>query len=260
MTDQHSKDMDHQSEAPASESRFDRRRFLRTSVAASPLLLTMKSPTAWATNGSSANCSLQVLLSGNGSHPHNGCTADVKSPGYWKSVYDNNSSDQGKKLVLTALKSFGYPEDMKFSSSFLAPIATTSIDLNASWNFVFDAQRSEDPSLRSALADNKIELIVKFVRKNYVAGTTPGPREVRVDITKRRSNVHKFIVSGFLNSLFYPQFIDYQLTSDQVKTALDTAIANEIDNVMTQLEAGRFSNFRNVGNSLKALRDELNRW
>ncbi len=238
------------SDKPA-ESRFDRRRFIRSAAIAAPLLATVKSPKVWATNGYDglAGCTASTLSSLNTSSPHIDCQGTPISPGGWHSVYDDCDKDNWKSWVAKAIQNAGYGSTASFNSIFLSSSAVTYVTYNG-WVAEFDSSASDDPSLRDCLPNGHgnsgltgYSTCYKFYPQGYssnedcVFGFDIAQGQV-TGAGSKSNKPHTFIVAGLLNSLFAPGTISYSYHGDtslifEVQEAIRAVLMNVISDLVS---------------------------
>ncbi|MBW8191652.1 hypothetical protein K0504_11440 [Neiella marina] len=236
MSNEQSNDMEvKEAKSGAQSSRFDRRRFLRTSAAATPVLMTLKSPTAWATQ--SGACSLTVVMSGNSSNPNNCTSACPFSPGYWHKVLEDTNNGQGgasKQEVRSVIMAYKNPFRSNFNDVFLANIGFPQYD--GDWKCTL-SEDSDNPTFDAVLPSNgksRYSLKVKF--ENINESSSCYKDEHIVDLTNSKNNVQKFLVAAVFNSLFSPTYINYRYQEpDEVIAQFTSATNSIIDDIFTKL-------------------------
>lgn len=235
---------------PKESSRFSRRRFLQTSATVSPILMSIKSPLAWA---EPHDCSVTTLLSGNASHPHACSSAAAKSPGYWHTVLDSSSGDS-KYPVLEALQALGVDGSTSFDSFFFSSLF--SFQTYRGYKFKFKSSASSNPDFRQTMPDNDPKIKIPIKIKKIGGGSCP-------TIYVNEPNIQRFIVAGYFNSLLSPSIINYPYSSANVQSSAATAFSNTamaiIDSIVDDgvaLSAASSSGLTH----LPTFRDLLNTW
>lgn len=235
----------------ATESRFDRRRFLRTSAAAAPVLLAVKSPKAWAVDFT--GCTASTLASVNTSSPHNECQDGAVSPGGWHSVFSENDVDW-KNWILQGINNAGYYNHTPFNDIFLSSSAVTSLSYNG-WMAVFDTHTSDNPTLEQCLpvndqgnslnGVNPYKIRYKLYPQGHAstAGCTfafdVAQGAARGSGKANSNKPHTVIVAGLLNSLFAPGTINYSYHGD-------TALIYEVQESIRAVLRGVISSLVNA--------------
>lgn len=235
-------------------SRFSRRRFIQTGAVASPILLAVKSPVAWGNALSPETCSVTALMSGNASHPQN-CLSGAKSPGYWHKVFKSDEGDT-HYVVRTALNKNSIFETQTFNEFFLSGLGSWQTSSTHGWKFRVSASQSDNPQFQDVLPENKsnkFDLTLEFEKIG-----DPSNKH-SVNISAGVPNFHKFVLAGYLNSLFNPAVISYSYYPEQVKQALNVAIIESAYKIMPTLSKSRRSAKPDTS-LLVELRDALNEW
>ena len=231
-------------------SRFSRRRFLQTSATVSPILMSIKSPLAWA---EPHDCSVTTLLSGNASHPHACSSAAAKSPGYWHTVLDASSGDS-KYPVLEALQALGVDGTTSFDSFFFS--GAFSFQTYRGYKFKFKSSASSNPNFRQTMPFNDPKIKIPIKIKKIGGGSCP-------TIYVNEPNIQRFIVAGYFNSLLSPSIINYPYTSSSVQLSALTAFNNTamaiIDTIVDDGVALSAASASGVTH-LPTFRDLLNTW
>ncbi len=244
-------------------SRFSRRRFLRSAAVASPILLSVKSPTAWGnTTLYSEQCSLTVFLSGNPSNPSElGCEArDIT---YWINVFSG-----GNKLVEDELERRGVTATTLFFQIF--PLSAFQswrkggiYDHEGNSLYYRINQMSANPTLLQALQGTGFELKLDLAEN-------PDTAQEDIDEVVLTDNVpsfHAVMVAAYLNSLFHPTPLAYlgdaQYVSDQLAVTLQDVVDALISDITSAGSVARMA-FRfgtvNISGPLQQLTDDLNTW
>lgn len=223
------------------ESRFSRRKVIQSGLAISPLLFTVKSPTAW---GADLNaCNISTLISGNVSQQDDcgGKTINPESPGYWHIVFHATKTDKGKgnkyKVKRALANNYQVYDYTVFSvltnlNTLLSSISTT---LGSKWTVTLSGA-SQDPMMSTVFpedgVDNSFSLILNFyssdtgnISVDLTGGTTGGTGV---------SNFHRHTASGCLNGLFSGIITSY-FTYAQVIQLLHDALLDVCINVTGSL-------------------------
>lgn len=218
-----------------STSRFDRRRFLRTSAAATPLLMAVKSPVAWGNSINIDQCSVTMLLSGNASHIRN-CQAKIESPGYWKSIFwqsaNQNHKERSKKIraaiaARTSLFPLGSAGRARRDSDFFDMVLSGLDGVYLGWEY--------SPVVTSMpfnkIFDNpKEQYEVTFRVKDT---NSPFPQTTGLIKMKAGGDDTMHVAGAILNSIFSPEFLSYSYMSpesviNEYTTKLITALEQTI--------------------------------
>ncbi len=250
------------SEIKDATSRFSRRRFLRSAAVASPIILSVKSPTAWGGAGLySEQCSLTVFLSGNPSNPSEiGCEArDIT---YWKNVFSG-----GNKLVEDELAKRGITANTLFFQIF--PLMTFQSwrqgefydQRGESWFYRIN-QLSDNPTLLQALQGTEFDLSLEFDKNLEDAKNSQ-----MVNLTENVPNFHAIMVAAYLNGMFHPTPLAYLGDQDYVLGRFAVTLQDSADACLAGLtrtgSAARMM-FRfgsvNYSEPMKSLSDDLNTW
>lgn len=250
------------SEVKDAASRFSRRRFLRSAAIASPIILSVKSPTAWGNTGLyREQCSLTVFLSGNPSNPAEiGC--ESRDITYWQNVFSG-----GNKLVEDELAKRGITANTLFFQIF--PLTAFQswrkgdfFDQNGdSWSYRIN-QLSDNPTLLQALQNTDFNLSLDFDKNLDDA------RESQmVNLTENVPNFHAIMVAAYLNGLFHPTPLAYLGDEQYVLGRFAVTLQDSADACLAGLTrtgsaARMMFRFGSVAYSepMKALSDDLSTW
>jgi len=203
-------------------SRFSRRKFLQTGIASSPLLLTVKSPVAWGTGTSwgGDRCSLTTLMSGNASHPHN-CQSPPRDCGYWYKVLTCGSDDPlngiRKRLKNCPQRISG---KVKFNHCFLNHFQNWQKSSALSGcTYRLSPTDSDNPSFEDILGQRsqQFKCVLEFKKDNSSILT--------IDLTEKIKDLHEVTLTGYINSIFNPDFISYGYFPDQIMNSFNTMIS-----------------------------------
>jgi len=237
-------------------SRFSRRRFIQASAMTSPLLLSIKSPVAWGGQLSPEQCSVTALMSGNASHPHN-CQSGAKSPGYWHKVFDSRQGDTHYP-VQEAINGKGIDQGQSFNAFFLSAFFTWHAIPSKGWEFKLSTHLSDNPTFRGVLprgTTNRFNLVLEFRQIGTASNFST------FNIGADTPNLHKFVVAGYLNSLFSPGVIIYPYQPEQIEQAFIDAIITSASEVMDLLNSPSITGTaETIKNILLDFRDDLNTW
>ncbi len=243
-------------------SRFSRRRFLRSAAVASPILLSVKSPTAWGSEGLyREQCSITVFLSGNPSNPQDvGCEA--RDTAYWINTFTG-----GNKVVEDELARRGVTATTPFFQ--LLPLTAfqawragdTSLESDTTWYYRINPY-SDNPTVLQALQNTDFNLSLDFDKNiNNSNGNNS------VNLVDSVPNFHAVMVTAYLNSLFHPTPLNYlgdaQYVQDRFVVTMQDCADACVAGISSSGSAARML-FRygsvSYSEPLKELSDSLNTW
>ncbi|MDV7102922.1 hypothetical protein R3X26_00705 [Vibrio sp. TH_r3] len=210
-------------------SRFSRRRFLQSGVAASPLLLSVKSPMAWGC-GTSTNGSITTYVSGNASAIGSCTTADCQPPEQWKKIFKAYEHDS-LYAIRKALEYSNIYHSSSFSSLFLANSFNWQNCSNANWKYKLVKNKCSSNTFYGSLAGNEQTKLIVRVQNKY-------NRNQRYEADICNDDFHKNVTCGFLNSVLTPDVI----RSDYYPTDIKNAVTQSIHMIATTLGNNRSSN------------------
>lgn len=241
-------------ESTEPSSRFSRRRFIRSAAISSPILLSIKSPSAWA-GGYNSSCSITSCMSGNASHPQ-GCQAPPKKPDYWDKCL------RGKKeyeSVRNELNKHGCYHSTAFHSIFSHNMDRwkRNQQICKDWKFKVNVRMSDDPSLLQAIGGDTCNLYVQFkhvdrkkskITVNLLGHNAPG--------------FHKNLLCGYFNGVFHPTPVNYICDSNTVRNAFILALNSSINHILRDLDRGWFrsSDTKKYAQHMSKLVKDLNTW
>ncbi len=235
-------------------SRFSRRRFLRSAAVSSPILLAVKSPSAWGALYAE-QCSISIYLSGNPSSPEP-LNCDPKDTAYWIRTLSG-----GNKIVEDEVYRLGYTGSTSFYDIFPMTMFSGWVTRDTTngngnrWYFRFDPT-SDNPTLLQALQGSGFRLFVEFDRNLNNSSI-----DYRMNIVNGVPEFHSILVTAFLNSLFHPTPVSYFYT-DIVKARLAEALENAVDQVVADIHAGVFLGADSVAYSqaMQTLSGDISTW
>ena len=218
-----------------SSARFDRRRFIRTSMATTPLLMSVKSPMAWASEA----CTASVYASGNASHVHDCTMVLALSHGSWKVIIPDDLSglprgrqakrDYWRPLILAE----GYSGSSQFFDVFLTGYDAVQTKSKQSgtgtWKFQLlnpDAQ----PTFEQGIFEQQYPVVFRIWDSE-----NPGNQCV-VDFSYSQTT-HLQLITAFLNGLLSDSMLDYPFSELDVVAALRQAIDKMIDSIIASCDA-----------------------
>lgn len=223
-------------------SRFSRRRLLQVGIASSPLLLSIKSPVTWA-GGGLEGCSISALGSINASNVNSdNCSNGALSPGYWYGVFskENSKKNRTKAGVYEEIVKRGASNSTDFINTFVTPSVISHLNtlnsINKNWKISL-SNNSPNYDFGEILAtgnNNKLNLYLTFTNKVE-------NRIVSINITEKVPNVHKFVVTGYLNTLF-PGIIDY-ITPTELMDWFVTALSQSSNSIISKLDSPSGSHY-----------------
>lgn len=232
-------------------SRFSRRRFIRSTAVASPILLSVKSPVAWGGGISNANCSITTFMSGNASHPE-GCQTEARAPAYWLNTFQG-----GNEVVRNELNNNGCYASTQFYTLLPLNFDTwlTNRQISRRWKYKVDSI-SDNPTLLQAVqtdTNGAFSLWVDFKKRK---------KEERVNILNNVSDCHCCVVSGYLNGIFHPVPVNYIGDSNHVRNLFVDAINTSISRILSDLERKRFEgpNSPKYSQPMRELSNHLSTW
>ncbi len=251
------------SEVKDASSRFSRRRFLRSAAVASPILLSVKSPTAWGGTGLyREQCSITVYLSGNPSNPSEiGCEA--RDVAYWEKVFTG-----GNKVVENELARRGITASTQFFQ--LLPLSAFQswrvsdivVDGEESWYYKLN-EYSDNPTVLQALQGSGFNLSLDFAKGTDIVGQSDNT----VNLTDGVSDFHAVMVTAYLNSLFHPTPVAYlgdeQYVSDifavTMQESAEACLAGIVSTGSTARMMYRFGSV-SYSQPMRELSKALNTW
>ncbi len=250
------------SEVKEESSRFSRRRFLRSAAVASPILLSVKSPTAWAADTlPREQCSITVYLSGNPSNPQNlGC--DARNTAYWINTFTG-----GNKIVEEELARRGITASTPFFQLF--PLTAfqswragdTSLEGNTTWYYRINPY-SDNPTVLQALQNADFDLSLDFDKNIDNSSGSDS-----VNLVDSVPNFHTVMITAYLNSLFHPTPVSYlgdaQYVADRfavtMQDSADACLAGISSSGSTARMLFKYGSV-SYSDPLKELSDALNTW
>lgn len=233
-------------------SRFSRRRFIRSTAVASPILLSVKSPVAWGGGLPNEQYSIAMYLSGNASHPQS-TQISARAPAYWLNTFQG-----GNEIVLNELNNNGcYASTQLYT---LVPLNFNTWLSNRvvsnNWQYKLDAISDNPTLLQSVQTDlsGSFSLWVDF-KKNK-------SNTARVDILNNVSACHCCVVTGYLNGIFHPMPVNYIGDSNYVRNLFIDAINQSINLILSDLDKNRFEgpNSPKYSQPIRELSNTLNTW
>ncbi|OAN12981.1 hypothetical protein A3K86_15025 [Photobacterium jeanii] len=234
---QHSNPHGEQAKNEQAESRFSRRRFLRSSAAVSPVLLSLKSPTAWGSGLGGQNCS--IMLSGNASNPQN-CISEPLAPREWKKIL-NSRRDSPQYPLRQSLQSGGVSGNSAFNGKFLRPFNQWRYSPTKGWMFKVSFRKSSNPKFKHTLKgglNKKYKITIAFKptsQKNKNMGDD-------FVITLEPRHFHQTVVAAYLNSYFTPGLISYSYYPEQINTSVVQTMMDVANLIMDELNKGKKPN------------------
>lgn len=214
-------------ETKAQASRFSRRKLLQSGIAASPLLLTVKSPVAWGGNSLGAgNCSVSVLLSANVSD-HNICRSQARDECYWYYAFSCHANDP-QRVVRDALANAS-PSVHYYTYFNERLINRTNFGTYNGWNCSLDLSRSANPNF------NDVTHQYRAYKLKYLFTKTVGSKTIAVGVPVYVDRLHQIVATSYLNAMFYPHLIDYIGNINHIVSLFDTALeetAFELSNIV----------------------------
>ncbi|WP_375750150.1 hypothetical protein [Vibrio sp. HN007] len=202
------------------KSRFSRRKLLQSGIAASPLLLSVKSPVAWGGNSLGAgNCSVSVLLSANVSD-HNICRSKAKDECYWYYAFSCHPSDP-QRVVREALANA--TPDVHYYTFFKDRLLNrNNFGIINGWNSSIDLHRSANPDF------NDVTHQYRAYKLKFLFTKTVGSKTIKVGVPVYIDRLHQIVATGYLNAMFYPHLIDYIGNINHIKSLFDTALEETV--------------------------------
>lgn len=213
---------------PAKESRFSRRRFLQTGVAASPLLMTVKSPVAWACN-TQTNGTANAHTSGNTSTAAGGTITKLKklTPKEWDDVFCGCYSRESLQAKLEWYLSLYNISDRTEFFNLLKGLYAHShsnntwarCGSNRVWKYQVYVSRDCNPAVNQVLNGGVSAVQLRFRR---LKGSGYGYRYKTV--TMSASSLHKDVTCAYLNSMAADaHFVDWASTRAMVMSDVNLA-------------------------------------
>ncbi len=266
-------------------SRFSRRRFIQTGVAASPLLMSVKSPASWA-GVNVTNTSVAGQISGNVSTASSS-NCKPKKPIDWCDIFDGKFSVQGSWW--DQLKNWGYVDFQSIKdalsicgvhsyTSFLGLFCNELSSWNSCrtqsyWKYRILTNSCDDPTVHSSLQSNNFNMLLRVQHNNSMLSSggynghqnnhfssfgyniTSRDNNRCFDVNISDTNLHKYLTCGYLNGLLAPNVINYQYTQTDIVNGFIAAISHMAEDIARD---GR--NYHPSLNSpLSTLRDNLNK-
>lgn len=235
-----------QDQLTENSSRFSRRRFLQTGVAASPLLLSVKSPMAWGC-GTGSNGSVNAYVSGNASTTGSCTTAGCQTPKWWKSTIRAHEY-HSMYPIRQALNWSNVRDSTLFNDIFLASCFSWQRCDNSRWQYKIVEEQCSKPSFYDSLDNysfgSKITLRVQKKRDSTK----------RFDVNICSQNLHENLTAGFLNSMLAPDVI----RSDYYPTDIKNATQLAIHYAANQIQANRSSSL-STASALESFSRKLER-
>lgn len=222
-------------------SRFSRRKFLQTSVAASPLLMSVKSPMAWGCT-TPTNGSVTSQVSGNVSNAVTTNCSCAKDPAAWLQIFKQSDSytrwedwwkhrnSPDAESYRQALEMCGVTPLTSFNSLFLANhFEWRRCQDYSSWKYRILSERCDTPSVSQALEQNSYQIVLRVQKAtpshhHRYYGTYDWDNQDSYDVTISDANLHKFLTCGYLNSLLAPDIIAYDYYPRDIENAINQAI------------------------------------
>lgn len=224
-------------------SLFSRRRLLQTGIAASPLLLSVKSPVAWGCGNTNTQGSMNTMVSGNVSTVAGGCQPRYKcqKPSIWHDIL--HSYDHEFKSILDWSN---INRHTSFNSIFLSNNFYYRDCSNRYWQYKLMSRQCDNPAFGQALTNNTIPQLFLRVKHKY--------RSKVFDVRISDIYVHPNITCGYLNSICAPDFIESAYYPSDILSAVRQSIHGIADTVQRNR-----SNVLPYNNPLKTLSINLGR-
>ncbi|GGA84544.1 hypothetical protein GCM10011369_28250 [Neiella marina] len=232
-------------ESDDNRSRFERRRFLRGSAAAAPLLMTVKSPVAWAGGNT---CTASVYISGNASHQHDCDLIGALSHGTWKAVLTapNNHTRRFLRQLIDDQTDVGPSTD--FMSIFFSKFFTSSGDPKPkyikkagvrTWQYQLLQPLSAVP-FNAAIDQSSTLPDVKF---DFWEIANPSNRcTVNLFGNAASNSFYYQVLTAYLNGLFSNTIIDYPYTHTEVVGIVENAVKSMIKEIKVDIKQTAGSN------------------
>ncbi|MGR5133875.1 hypothetical protein [Vibrio alfacsensis] len=233
-----------------STSRFSRRRFIRSAVITSPILLSVKSPVSWGGGLYDGQCSIVSQLSGNASHPHN-CQTRAKNPLYWMNTFIGDN-----EIVNQELEKRGCYATTPFHELFPHHLRNYTMQRRMSKNWRYRVNPdTENPTLLQCLSRTDTSFWLEFEN-------TESEEKVHINVLDGVANFHCYMTAGYLNGLFHPSPINYIGNEVYVQKLFTEALYRSVNTILWDLEKNRFSRTKAITYSQAMLnvRTNLNRW
>lgn len=214
-------------------SRFSRRRFLRTSAAVSPVLLSLKSPTAWANGMGGQNCS--IMMSGNASNPQN-CITEPLAPREWADILKSRR-DSPQYPLRQSLKNGGINGNSPFNGKFLRPLNQWRYSPTKDWMFKISFRKCSNPKFKQTLRNapnSKYKIALSFKPTSREQGTQKDDFTIILEPPR----FHNTVVTAYLNSYFSPSLISYSYYPEQIETSVIQTIMTSANLIMDELNKG----------------------
>ncbi|WP_165312851.1 hypothetical protein [Vibrio ziniensis] len=220
-------------------SRFSRRRFIQSGIAASPLLMSVKSPVAWAadnlTNSSAA-------VSGNTSTSSELATIAAINPTTWGEIINGNDS-----FLKNALTACGIKSNTHFLDMFGGELCSLNSCNESGWSYKIltnTIRKSDNPlaceALQNASACKLVLRVQKYNNSSPVTGDVYGSSQYSIqssnnkhcfDVSIYEPELHKNLICGYLNGLFSSDFIEYPFDQVYIFNTFKSVISSLADRI-----------------------------
>ena len=232
--------------ASRAESRFNRRRFLKSSAAAAPVLMAVQSPAAWACSTSNTSCGV-INGSVNTSDPAGNIVSACRSPRFWhKALKCGNGS------VLRPTRDFLNHKGCYYE---------TSASNKCSGFFSHTIHRRGYKCTVTLPNSATLGGVCEYDSHFYIGAkiSKNGSTKDFFDLCEGKKSIFNRITAGFLNGQFSPEgYIDYPYSGENVRVMFARSIEQSMERAINKYKRKR--SVDGCSQPMRQLGKMLNTW